>query len=281
MQIITSKDELQRLCLDWRCSGVKTALVPTMGYYHTGHESLMDYARQRADKVIVSLFVNPTQFGPHEDLAAYPRDLAGDAEVASRMGVDVLFTPQAEEMFPQGHGTWVEVPELAKGLCGISRPTHFRGVCTVVMKLLTLTLPRLAVFGEKDWQQLAILKRMAKDMCLPVSIEGSPIIREKDGLAMSSRNIYLTPEERKQAPALQLGLQHARDLVAQGERDVEKLRAAIRGYWQQHLPTGSVDYLEIVHPETLAPLESVGRDALCAAAVKVGRARLIDNLKLV
>ncbi|ABB38297.1 pantoate/beta-alanine ligase [Oleidesulfovibrio alaskensis G20] len=281
MQIITSPEELQRLCLDWRCGGVKTALVPTMGYYHAGHESLMAYARERADKVVVSLFVNPAQFAPGEDLAAYPRDLSGDAEVAQRAGADVLFTPQPEAMYPQGFDTWVEIPGLSSGLCGADRPGHFRGVCTVVMKLMLLTLPRLAVFGEKDWQQLAVLRRMAKDMHLPVTIDGCPIVRETDGLAMSSRNVYLTPEERRQAPALYQGLIRARDMVAGGERDTAVLRAAVKEYWKQHLPEGREDYLEIVHPDTLQPLERVGGMATCAAAVRLGRARLIDNLALI
>lgn len=278
MQIHNTTHSLQEQCLEWRKQGLTTALVPTMGFFHAGHESLMRYARERADKVILSLFVNPTQFGPTEDLAAYPRDVERDMGIARSHGVDLMFMPEPGTMYAADHATWVEVPELAAGLCGLTRPVHFRGVCTVVMKLFMLTQPSLAVFGQKDWQQLAIIKRMVRDLNIPVRIEGCPIVREADGLALSSRNVYLTAEERTQAPAIHAGLQHARDLVAAGERDVTVLATAVREFWAQHLPAGTEDYLSFVHPESLAPLTQLNDTALCAVAVRMGKARLIDNM---
>lgn len=280
MQIITDLRTLQQTCLRWRADGQHTVLVPTMGYYHAGHESLMTYARSVGDKVVVSLFVNPTQFGPGEDLAAYPRDLERDAAIAEAAGADVLFTPQPADMFPEGHATWIEVPALAGTLCGISRPVHFRGVCTVVMKLFQLAQPRTAVFGQKDWQQLAIIRRMARDLNVPVEVVGRPIVREADGLAMSSRNVYLAAAERAQAPHIRHGLALGRALVQGGERDAAAVIEGMRRYWRDSLPLGREDYVSIVHPETLEPLTRIGDAALCAVAFNLGKARLIDNMLL-
>lgn len=280
MQIITDPSELQSCCLAWRMQGLKTALVPTMGYFHAGHESLMAHARSNADKVVVTLFVNPAQFGPNEDLAAYPRNHERDIAIAESHGVDVLFLPEAGSMYAPDHATWVDVPELAKGLCGITRPIHFRGVCTVVMKLFMLTLPKVAVFGQKDWQQVAIIKRMVRDLNVPVEIVPCPIVREHDGLALSSRNVYLAEHERAQAPAIRAGLLQAKGMVADGCRNVDELAQAIRRYWAEKLPDGVEDYLSFVHPDTLAPLERIDDAALCAVAVKLGKARLIDNIVL-
>ncbi len=280
MQIITEPSELQNLCLQWRMQGLKTVLVPTMGFFHAGHESLMKHARSIADKVVLTLFVNPTQFGPGEDLEAYPRDHEKDTATAAALGVDVLFLPAPGTMYAEDHATWVEVPELAKGLCGQTRPTHFRGVCTVVMKLFMLVQPQIAVFGQKDWQQVAILRRMVRDLNVPVRIESRPIVREADGLALSSRNVYLSPQERAQAPAIHASLQLAKALVAKGERDITVLEAAVRNHWKEHLPAGKEDYLAFVHPDTLAPLSRVDDAALCAVAVRMGKARLIDNMQL-
>ncbi|UZP68679.1 pantoate--beta-alanine ligase [Desulfovibrio mangrovi] len=280
MQIITDPSELQNCCLTWRMQGLKTALVPTMGYFHAGHESLMACARSAADKVILTLFVNPTQFGPNEDLAAYPRDHERDIAIAKAQGVDVLFLPEAGSMYAPDHATWVEVPELAQGLCGLSRPTHFRGVCTVVMKLFMLTLPSLAVFGQKDWQQVAIIKRMVRDLNVPVQILPSPIVREHDGLALSSRNVYLTESERAQAPAIQSSLRLAKKLVSEGTMEISVLAEAIRAHWAANLPDGEEDYLSFVHPDTLAPLSRIDGPALCAVAVRLGKARLLDNILL-
>lgn len=280
MKIITAPDELQHICMKWRVQGQKTALVPTMGYYHEGHISLMQYARKVGQKVVVSLFVNPTQFGQGEDLAAYPRNPERDAAIAESNGVDILYMPQSEDMYSPGHATWVEVPKLAQTMCGISRPTHFRGVCTVVLKLLMLALPEIAVFGQKDWQQAAILKRMVADLNIPVTLHTCPIIREEDGLAMSSRNVYLTPEERSKAPHLYKSLCLAADLAASGETDVPRIMTAMRGYWKQNLPEAQEDYLTIVDPDTLTPIEYLSGAALCALAVRLGKARLIDNMLL-
>lgn len=280
MQIITDPQTLQQTTLHWRAEGVHTVLVPTMGYYHAGHESLMAHARSIGEKVVVSLFVNPTQFGPGEDLASYPRDLERDAAIAEGQGADILFVPRPEDMYRPDHATWVEVPQLASTLCGITRPTHFRGVCTVVLKLLMMAQPRTAVFGQKDWQQLAILRRMVRDLNIPVKLVGRPIVRESDGLALSSRNIYLGKDERAQAPHIHHSLMLAKALVQGGERDTATLATAMRGYWAQNLPLGQEDYLSFVHPDTLAPLERITDAALCAVAVRLGKARLIDNMML-
>lgn len=280
MQILKTPQNIQSQCRKWRDDGASVALVPTMGYYHDGHRDLMRYARTLADKLVVSLFVNPAQFGPGEDLAAYPHDLERDAAIARDLGVDALFTPTPEVMYAPDHATWVSVPDLARGLCGASRPVHFRGVCTVVLKLFMLTSPDVAVFGQKDWQQLAIIRRMARDLNLSVRIEGRPTVREEDGLALSSRNVYMTPEERAQAPEIRNGLLLAREMVRQGERRVPLLTQAVLHRWAEHLPLGRLDYLSVVHPESLEPLDTVGDAALMACAVRMGKARLIDNILL-
>lgn len=282
MQILTTPQDLAAQCRQWHARGEDIILVPTMGYYHAGHESLMDHARPLARRMVVSLFVNPAQFGPGEDLAAYPHDHERDAAIAGRHGADVLFIPEDGSMYAPDHATWVEVPELSHGLCGLSRPTHFRGVCTVVMKLFMLTRADMAVFGQKDWQQQAILRRMVRDLNVPIRIETCPIVREADGLALSSRNVYLTPEERAQAPALQRGLQAARSLASRGEARVKVLRNAVLAYWAEFLRLGRLDYLAVVDPDSLRPLDTLeaGRPALMACAVRMGKARLIDNILL-
>lgn len=281
MQIFTDPKALVVQCRKWRENGEAIALVPTMGYYHAGHEDLMSHARTLADRLVVSLFVNPTQFGPGEDLAAYPRDEKRDAAIAESHGADVLFMPEPGSMYAEDHATWVEVPELAKGLCGKSRPIHFRGVCTVVLKLFLLTGADVAVFGQKDWQQQAIIRRMARDLNVPIRIVARPTVREADGLAMSSRNVYLSAEERAQAPALRKGLQLARRLVEAGEHNVARLRQAVLQDWAEHLPLGRLDYLAVVDPDSLEPLENIAGPALMACAARVGKARLIDNILLV
>ena len=277
MDIVSDPIELRERCRQWLRRGTVTGLVPTMGYLHAGHESLLRLARQRAETVVASVFVNPTQFGPGEDLQAYPRDLDHDAAVAEKAGVDVLFTPSPEAMYAPGAATWVEVPELARHLCGASRPIHFRGVCTIVSKLFLLVTPTFAVFGEKDWQQLAILRRMTTDLGFPVEIIGAPIVREADGLALSSRNVYLTPEERAEAVHIHKGLALAAGQAASGERDVASLLAKAREYLAANMPSGTVEYLECVHPETVSPLARLDGPGLFAAAVRFSRARLIDN----
>ena len=280
MQIFDKAEDLAAQCRAWHAAGEDIALVPTMGYYHAGHEDLIAHGRGLARRLVVSLFVNPAQFGPGEDLAAYPRDIERDAAIAERLGADALFTPEPAAMYADDHATWVEVPDLAAGLCGRSRPGHFRGVCTVVLKLFNITGADHAVFGLKDWQQQAIIRRMARDLNLPVRIVSRPIVREPDGLALSSRNVYLTPEERAQAPQIRQALLAARSLAKAGERDAGALRRAALEHLERHLPLGRPDYLEIVHPDSLKPLESLDDAALMACAVQLGKARLIDNIRL-
>ena len=280
MQIVKTAKELSELCRSWHRDGQTVALVPTMGYYHDGHAALMDKARGLGDKVVVSLFVNPTQFGPNEDYASYPRDFERDRAVAEAHGADALFAPEPAELYAPDAATWVEVPEMSAVLCGASRPIHFRGVCTVCTKLFMLTQADYAVFGEKDWQQQAILRRMVRDLFYPVTIVSVPIQRAEDGLALSSRNVYLTEEERAQAPEIQAGLRYARSLVEQGETRVSVLRDAVLRRWASRLPLGRLDYLYVVDPVSLATLDEVKGPALMACAVKVGKARLIDNILL-
>jgi len=290
MQTIADPRAFQSLCWSWRAQDQRTALVPTMGYLHQGHISLIEWARANADKVMVSLFVNPAQFGPNEDLDRYPRDPEGDAAKARAAGADVLFAPTPAAMYPQGFATTVSVAGLTTGLCGRSRPGHFDGVATVVSKLLLLAMPSVAVFGQKDWQQLAVLTRMAADLDFPVEIAGRPIVREPDGLALSSRNVYLSPEERAQAPAIHQGLLMARHWAAELASDSPATGAAgvpasalidrLAAHYASRMPAGTVDYIECVHPGTMRPVTLLGGPALLAVAVTFSRARLIDNLLL-
>jgi pantoate--beta-alanine ligase len=251
-----------------------------MGCYHAGHEDLMRHGRGLAQRLVVSLFVNPAQFGPGEDLSSYPGNTERDAAIAEACGADVLFMPKADAMYAQDHGTWVDVPDMAKRLCGQRRPAHFCGVCTVVLKLFLLSRADVAVFGNKDWQQQAIIRRMVRDLNLPVRIETRPVVREADGLALSSRNVYLTPEERAQAPEIYRGLRCAQDLAARGEKDAGMLQKAVLRRWAGRLPLGRLDYLAVVHPETLEPVPCIGEPSLMACAVHLGKARLIDNILL-
>jgi len=280
MRIITDPEELQVFCLDERCAQRRIGLVPTMGYYHEAHLSLMRWARENCQTLVVSLFVNPTQFGPGEDYESYPRDLERDKELAAWEGVDVLFVPDRDKMYAENHATWVNVPDLSEHLCGKSRPTHFSGVCTVVCKLLNMALPHVAVFGRKDWQQLAIINRMVRDLNLPVKVEGRPIVREQDGLAMSSRNVYLNDQERKEASQIHVGLLEAQKWLKAGTRDSSQLLDKLRNFYKKNIPSGQIDYLEIVHPEEIKPLNSINKSALLAVAIKIGKARLIDNILL-
>jgi pantoate--beta-alanine ligase len=278
MQVVSSVKEFQGQCLNLRCSGQVTALVPTMGYFHEGHVSLMRWARENADTVLVSLFVNPAQFGPAEDLDRYPRDLDRDKDLAREVGVDVLFTPEADQVYRPDHDTWVDVPGLSEYLCGQSRPHFFRGVCTVVCKLLNLALPNKAVFGQKDWQQMVVVTRMVRDLNLPVEIVARPTVREEDGLAMSSRNAYLSEKERRQAAHIYAGLQEVQKMVDGGERRASRLKDYLTQYYDLNVPSGRIDYVEFVHPWELAPREDVQDQVLVAVAVHLGSARLIDNM---
>ena len=277
---ITEPALLTEQCAAWRKAGQSIALVPTMGFFHQGHESLMQAARKKADRVVLSLFINPTQFGPKEDLSGYPRNPERDETIAEGNNIDALFMTPAAAMYSEGYDTWVQVPGLYRLLCGKSRPTHFRGVCTVVLKLFALTRPDLAFFGQKDWQQLAIIRRMNQDLNLGVQVESVPIVREADGLAMSSRNSYLSAAQRLQAPQLHKGLTLARQFFNTGERKCKNLRQRILDFWQEHLPVGRVDYLEFINPATLRPEKTATAETMVITAVFVGKARLLDNLIL-
>lgn len=280
MEIIAAPQEMQALARRWREQGLTIAFVPTMGYFHRGHLSLMEYGRSVGDKLAVSLFVNPTQFGPGEDLDRYPRDLERDAALAREVGVDVLFTPAAEQMYPPGYQTYVTVEGVSRGLCGASRPGHFRGVATVVLKLFNIVMPHVAIFGEKDYQQLVVIRRLVADLNLPIQVVGRPIVREEDGLAMSSRNTYLSPEERRAALCLYRALQAARRLVSARKNRREEILAAVRQVISQ-TPYTRIDYLALVDPETLEEVDTVRGAARLALAVWVGNTRLIDNCLLV
>ena len=259
--------------------GGEVGLVPTMGYLHEGHLSLIRKARQENEIVVVSVFVNPTQFAPNEDYDIYPRDLERDAELAREAGCDFLFAPSAEEMYPAGYRTYVNVEEITEKLCGASRPCHFRGVTTVVSKLFNITRPKRAYFGQKDAQQALVIMAMTSDLNFPVEIRTVPTVREADGLALSSRNTYLRPDERKAAPVLFRSLQAARALFLQGERRREALLAAAEKVLAEE-PKTQVEYLSLVHPLTLEEVERVEKQALLALAVRIGKVRLIDNLML-
>ncbi|WP_448605309.1 pantoate--beta-alanine ligase [Thermoflexus hugenholtzii] len=253
--------------------------VPTMGYLHEGHLSLVRRARAENDRVAVSIFVNPTQFGPHEDYARYPRDLERDLRLLEPLGVDLVFVPSVEEMYPPGFQTWVIVEEVSRPLEGASRPGHFRGVATVVAKLFNILQPDRAYFGQKDAQQTVVIRRMVQDLNIPVEIVICPTVREPDGLAMSSRNTYLSPEERRAATVLFRALQAAKARYEAGERDAERLREAMREVIRAE-PLARIDYVSVAHPETLQELERVEGPALLSLAVYIGTTRLIDNIML-
>ena len=261
-----------------RARGERIAFVPTMGALHAGHVSLLAAARGRADRVVLSIFVNPTQFGPKEDLARYPRDLDGDLAKAAGAGTDVAFVPEVKDMYPPGAQTFVEVREVAQGLCGERRPGHFTGVATVVCKLFHIVRPQLAIFGEKDFQQLAVIRHMVLDLNLPVEILGEPTVREPDGLAMSSRNAYLSPSERARALAISRGLLVAREGFVAGERDAGALVAIALAVLKGCVDR--VDYVEIRDADSLRPIERLDRPAVILAAAYVGATRLIDNRRL-
>lgn len=262
-----------------RAEGHSIALVPTMGFFHEGHLALMRRAVTLADKVVVSLFVNPTQFGPGEDLGSYPRAFDLDAAKAQDAGVTLLFCPEPDDMYPPGFQTAVDVSGITKTLCGNSRPHHFAGVTTVVSKLFNLVQPQYAVFGEKDFQQLAVIRRMVVDLNVPVEIVGHAIVREKDGLAMSSRNSYLARDERQQALCLWRSLQEAQQHVLAGERESAKIKKIVHDVIVHHGPC-EIDYIEIINKDTLVSSARIDDDAILALAVRIGKTRLIDNCHL-
>lgn len=261
---------------DLRRDGRSICVVPTMGFLHQGHLSLLREGRRRADVLLLTIFVNPTQFGPGEDLDAYPRDEEGDLARARECGIDLAFCPDVAAMYPDGYQTYVEVEALSKPLCGARRPGHFRGVSTIVTKLFNITRPHVAVFGEKDFQQLALLRRLNRDLDFGIDIVGMPIVREPDGLAMSSRNKYLTAGERADALCLSAGLAAAEAAFAAGTRDAADLLAAARAPIEA-TASATIDYVELRDAESLAEVTTVSRPAVLAMAVHLGRARLIDN----
>lgn len=256
---------------------IVVSLVPTMGSFHEGHLSLIRAARAESDLLVVSIFVNPAQFGPEEDLEAYPRDLQRDLDLASQEGVDMVFSPSETEMYPEGFETYVEVGSIADGLCGQGRPGHFKGVATVVAKLFNIVRPDLAYFGQKDAQQATVIRRMAADLDFATEIRVCPIVRESDGLAMSSRNSYLTEDVRAQAPALYSALVLARESVENGETDAAKIRRAMRRAIGQNYLL-EFEYARIVDPDDLKPVATIDRKVLAAVAARAGKARLIDNM---
>lgn len=260
----------------WRKEGLTVGLVPTMGYLHEGHKSLIDQAVGENDRVVVSVFVNPIQFGPSEDLASYPRDLKRDAALCEAAGADLVFHPSDGEMYFDDFCTYVDMDDLTKGLCGKTRPTHFRGVCTVVSKLFHIVAPDRAYFGQKDAQQLAVIRRMVRDLNFDLEIVGCPIVREEDGLAKSSRNTYLSEEERQAAVVLHQGLLAGEQLIKTGETDASKIVGAITDVIGKE-PLARIDYVELVEWDSLKPATSVRGEVLAAVAVYIGTTRLIDN----
>ena len=282
MEQINNNREMQDFALKSCRSGKSIALVPTMGFLHEGHLELMHRAREKADLVVVSIFVNPIQFGPGEDLDRYPRDLEGDLDKCKAVGVDVVFTPTPEDLYPDHFQTSVAVSNITKVLCGASRPNHFQGVTTVVCKLFNLTLPDFAFFGEKDFQQLAVIRRMALDLNFSLKIIGVPIVREKDGLAMSSRNAYLPARERAAAPALYKALTYARELFSQGRKNSAELCRAVSEQLNKNIESEfEIEYIEIYDPNNLTKIEGIiSTAATILIAVHFGKTRLIDNLQL-
>jgi pantoate--beta-alanine ligase len=278
MQVIKTIAEMQQQSLDWKRQGLTIGFVPTMGYLHEGHLSLIDLASERCDKVVVSIFVNPKQFGPNEDFTNYPRDEDGDLAELKERNVDVAFLPPESEFYPESFETVVTCTRLPAHLCGLRRKGHFDGVTTVVAKLFNATMPDVAVFGEKDYQQLLVLQRMTRDLNLPIEVLGGPTIREEDGLAMSSRNAYLAPEDRKAAASLFAALQKARQLVTSGMVDAIMVRQKMTDIIEQ--AGGKIDYVAILDPHDLNELETIKDKAHAAVAVFIGSARLIDNMRL-
>jgi pantoate--beta-alanine ligase len=276
MEIIHDTAAMQRRCLELRAAGKTISFVPTMGYLHEGHLSLLRAGRERGDILVLSIFVNPTQFGPNEDLDNYPQDMENDLALARSVGVDLVWTPTPHQVYPDGYATFVNVEGLTDVLCGASRPEHFRGVTTVVCKLFNVVQPNVALFGQKDFQQLAVIRRMVSDLNMPVEVAGLPIVREADGLAMSSRNVYLSADQRQQALVLSQVIAMAQQSARTGESDAALILADLRRMIEQQ-PDAEIDYLQICHQLTLEDQERVDVDSVLLLAVFVGKTRLIDN----
>ena len=275
MKIVETVKEVREQVKEWKKQGLSVGFVPTMGYLHEGHKSLMDAARKGNDKVVVSIFVNPMQFGPTEDLATYPRDLDHDAALCESAGVDLIFHPEPEEMYEKDFCSFVDMTGLTEGLCGKTRPIHFRGVCTVVNKFFNIVTPDRAYFGQKDGQQLAVIKRMVRDLNMDIEIIGCPIVREEDGLAKSSRNTYLSPEERKAALILSKTVALGKEL-AKTEKDANKVVEAMKKNIETE-PMAKIDNVEAVDALSMEPVEKLEGTCMLAMAVYIGKTRLIDN----
>ena len=277
MQIVSALKEMSCISDELRRNGKTIVLVPTMGYFHEGHLSLMREGRRRGDILVVSLFVNPTQFGEGEDYGIYPRDFSRDKGLVEGIGVDILFVPSVEQMYPEGYQTFVETERVTKPMEGQFRPSHFRGVTTVVTKLFNIVKPHIAIFGEKDFQQLAVIRRMVEDLNMGVEIIGMPIVRERDGLAMSSRNQYLTSDQRKAALSLNRSLQEASQLFRSGERKAGRIIDAVKRVIEPERDV-TIEYVELRDAKTLEEIEMIEGQAVIALAIEVGKVRLIDNL---
>ncbi|GKZ03227.1 pantoate--beta-alanine ligase [Paraclostridium bifermentans] len=276
MKIINNIKEIRKQVKDWKNDGLSIALVPTMGYLHEGHESLIKKASEDNDKVIVSIFVNPMQFGINEDLSTYPRNIDRDSDICEKNGASLIFNPSVEEMYTDGFSTFVDLNNLTSGLCGKSRPTHFRGVCTVVSKLFNIVNPDKAYFGQKDAQQLSIIKQMVTDLNFDIEIVSCPIVREADGLAKSSRNTYLSKEERQASTIINKSLKKAKTLIKSGERDSKNVIDFIKNEINKE-PLAKIDYVSIVDNNTIKNIKTIEDGSLIAVAVFIGNTRLIDN----
>ena len=270
---------MQGICTSLKKRGKTIGFVPTMGYFHEGHLSLMRIAKRKSDVLVVSLFVNPTQFGPKEDFKRYPRNFKRDKKLLKDLKCDYLFYPRMKDMYPEGYETYVEVEKSTRILEGVVRPEHFKGVTTIVAKLFNVVLPDVAVFGQKDFQQAVVIRRMVKDLNFPVKIIVAPTIREKSGLALSSRNSYLSSEERKQALSLYQSLNLAKKLIKSGERDSKKIKDKMRRFILNE-PKAKIDYISINDSEMLEPLKKIKGNILISLAVKIGKTRLIDNINM-
>ena len=279
MQIATTINDVRTQVKAWKKEGCSVGFVPTMGYLHEGHGSLISRARKENDKVVVSIFVNPMQFGPGEDLESYPRDLDKDSAYCESLGADLIFHPEPEEMYTDGFCSYVDMSVLTEELCGLSRPVHFRGVCTVVNKLFNIVQPDRAYFGQKDAQQLAIIKRMVQDLNMDLEIIGCPIVREEDGLAKSSRNTYLSAEERQAALVLSKAVKLGQELVAGGETDAKKIISEMSALIEKE-PLARIDYVKAVDGLTMQQIDTVKSPMLVALAVYIGKTRLIDNFMI-
>lgn len=279
IQTVKTIAEVRKQIKEWRQQGLSIGFVPTMGYLHEGHGSLMEKAKEECDRVVASIFVNPMQFGANEDLDCYPRDLEADTRLCESIGVDLIFHPEVEEMYAEGFCSFVDMDGLTQELCGKSRPTHFRGVCTVVSKLFHIVMPDKAYFGQKDAQQLAVIRRMVKDLDMDIQIVGCPIIREEDGLAKSSRNTYLNPEERKAALILSQTIRLGEKLVGEGMRETKTLVEAMKENLSTE-PLARIDYVEAVSMDSMQKVEKLEGEILVAMAVYIGKTRLIDNFMI-